>query len=246
MEPARKGLGVNRELIQAMLAQKGISLAQAAAKMGRSPSYLQQFLRRGVPRELNKEQVEVLSFLTGIPPQDLTGPDLEHPTLPKTRVPIPVELRSKNKATGRGNDLDNALQQSVQSLGPRDLPVFGATRGDQGVLRLTNEAVDWVARPSSLERVLGAYGVIVVDDVMSPKFELGSTVCFHPHLPPRPGDAIILRASDTPGQFMIRMLRKYTDTHWHVAQIHPAKESQVKRSEFPTVHVAVANIFSRA
>ena len=45
-----------REMILSRLKQAGLSMSQVSVLMGRNSSYLQQFLKRGIPEELGEEE----------------------------------------------------------------------------------------------------------------------------------------------------------------------------------------------
>src|SRR6185369_2185379 len=131
-------------------------------------------------------------------------------------------------------------------FGDRDLPVFGtAMGGSGGALVVTDRAVDWESRPDFLLRVEDAYGMIVSGDSMSPQFENGSTAIVNPHIPPRSGDTCIFRRHKDDGEtlVLIKKLRRFTDETWYVQQFNPARDFQLKRSEWQICHVTVGGYF---
>lgn len=62
-----------RALIVARVSQKGLNLAQLSRQVGRSHSYLQQFLRRGIPTSLPEDTREKLAPLLEVPADALRG-----------------------------------------------------------------------------------------------------------------------------------------------------------------------------
>lgn len=187
-------MDVVRKLILEKLAEKGLNMSAASIRIGRSHSYLQQFLKRGVPAELLEPERIKLASLLGVDEALLRGPSAALPKRDYTR-----------NSTERNAALDSRAQSSVESdqaekaaagatlFGDNDLPVFGTAQGGRGALIVTDHAVDWVVRPAPLLRVRDGYGMIVTGDSMSPKLEAGDTALVNPHLPPRPGDTCIFR-----------------------------------------------------
>ncbi len=125
--------------------------------------------------------------------------------------------------------------------------MFGTAQGGSGALIVTDQPVDWVVRPDPLLRVRDGYGMIVTGDSMAPMHKHGSTALVNPHLPYRSGDTCIFRnhADDGEVQVIIKELRRYTETTWHVRQYNPLKDYTLKRSEWQICHVTVGNYFGR-
>ena len=69
-----------RQKIKDLLWQKGLTMKEASAAIGRSPSYLHQYLERGVPRVLGYADAESLAKLLGCKPSEL-----RHAEAPKRR-----------------------------------------------------------------------------------------------------------------------------------------------------------------
>jgi phage repressor protein C with HTH and peptisase S24 domain len=107
---------------------------------------------------------------------------------------------------------------------------------------LSDQPVDWLARPEPLARVLGGYGLIVIDDSMAPEFRAGSIALVHPHLPPIAGGSCVFFSH---GVATLRHLRQVTNDSWHVQQWNPKKDFILKRSEWPVCHVTVGSYSRR-
>ncbi|MDE0382088.1 MAG: LexA family transcriptional regulator [Rhodospirillales bacterium] len=69
-----------RQKIKDLLWQKGLTMKEASAAIGRSPSYLHQYLERGVPRVLGYADAESLAKLLGC-----KASELRHAEAPKRR-----------------------------------------------------------------------------------------------------------------------------------------------------------------
>src|SRR6516165_3932965 len=154
-------------------------------------------------------------------------------------VPLDRVLRVHQKSAGvvtiAGHDLVSE---------DRDLPVYAAAQGGNGMQVLSSDPVEYVARPAPLARVRDGYGVIVPDDTMAPEAEAGDTALVNPHLPPRVGDTCVFRSTKQDGaeQYCIRRLRKVTDKDWHVSEWsgeHGRHDYTLKRADWPVAHVRI-------
>lgn len=246
-------MDVVRQLILDKLAEKRLSMKEASLMLGKNHSYLQQFLKRGVPAQLDEEVRGPLAELLGVDENQLRGPSSKlpkreyikgNPSIPESsiaaQVQPPLVLPSEANAS--------AIVPGAQLVGDRDLPVFGTAQGGSGALIVTNEPVDWVVRPAPLLRVRDGYGMIVTGDSMAPVHKEGSTALVNPHLPPRSGDTCVFRShNDTLGEVhaVIKELRRYTDDTWYVRQYNPPKDFTLKRSEWQVCHVTVGSYFGR-
>jgi phage repressor protein C with HTH and peptisase S24 domain len=237
-----------RKLILEKLTERGLTMKEASLRIGKSHSYLQQFLKRGVPEELGEYERASLSEVLGVNEQDLRGTSPKLPKKDYVKVSGTVadpQPYIKLSDTGH-NRIDNPAQIAAV-FGDRDLPVFGTAQGGSGALIVTDQAVDYVVRPAPLLRVRDGYGMIVTGDSMSPKIENGDTVLVNPHLPPRSGDTCVFRNHQDDGTVLVivKKLRRFTDETWYVSQHNPAKDFQLKRAEWQICHVTVGSYFGR-
>ncbi|MBC2668649.1 helix-turn-helix transcriptional regulator [Novosphingobium piscinae] len=63
-----------RARLLALAAQRGVSLAALSGLIGRNPTYLQQFVRKGSPRKLEEEDRRRLAEFLGASEAELGGP----------------------------------------------------------------------------------------------------------------------------------------------------------------------------
>ncbi len=241
-----------RKLIQERLLDLGLTMSEASQKIGRTHSYLQQFLKRGVPRELKERDRELLAEVLKVSPEKLRG---SSPALPKRDY-------SKNNSAPRADVMSHSERNAVVSdtvqnpavvpgaglVGEAlDFPVFGTAEGGGGALIISNAAVEYMFRPEPLRRVREGYGIIVSGESMAPKVQSGSTMLVNPHIPPRAEDVCIFRKSADDGtvHMIVKELVNYTDTIWRVKQYRPAKTFSLKRSEWQICHVTVGQYYRR-
>lgn len=72
MEPAAQ-----RAALEALMAEQGASFAELSRVIGRNPAYLQQYVRRGSPRELAERDRALLARFFGVPEARLGGREAE-------------------------------------------------------------------------------------------------------------------------------------------------------------------------
>jgi phage repressor protein C with HTH and peptisase S24 domain len=240
-------MDVVRKLILDKIAESGLTMKEVSFRIGRSHSYLQQFLKRGIPEELAERDREALARVLGVPENELRGTS---PALPKKDYRsggTVADPQPDIKLSDTGHKRIDNSHEAAALFGGRDLPVFGTAQGGSGALIVTDQAVDYVVRPAPLLRVRDGYGMIVTGDSMSPKIESGDTVLVNPHLPPRNGDTCVFRCHQDDGTVLaiVKRLRRFTDETWFVSQHNPAKDFHLKRSEWQVCHVTVGSYFSR-
>lgn len=226
-----------RNLILEKLNELRLTRADVSARLDRNPTYLQQFLTKGSPRELPERERLLLAEILNVPEEKLRGPS------------VPVKARPYSKhGTSRESFVDTDMRVAATDAGAQariipsaglygnmDLPVYGtAQAGDEGDLLISEHPVDYVPRPVMLLRVDGAYGVIVRGDSMFPALRSGATALVHPHAPPQPEDLCVLRSFNQDGsvRVLIKEYRGETETGWKVRQYNPAKDFTLKKAEW--------------
>ena len=95
-----------RQKIRDLLCQKGLTMKEASAAIGRSPSYLHQYLERGVPRVLGYADAESLAKLLGC-----KSSELRHAQAPKRRP----QKRRRHRAPPAGAPLVAIPEMAVEA-----------------------------------------------------------------------------------------------------------------------------------
>lgn len=244
-------MDVVRKLILEKLAEKRLSMKDASLRLGKSHSYIQQFLKRGVPAQLDEDVRGPLAELLGVPEDQLRGPSSKLPK--RDYVKVNASSRDSLIAGAPQLTLMSVNEQIAQRVvpgenlfGSNDLPVFGTAQGGHGALIVTDRPVDWVARPTVLLKVQDGYGMIVTGDSMAPEHKSGSIALVNPHLPPRIGDSCVFRSHADDGEVhaIIKVLRGETEAVWKVHQHNPAKDYTLKKAEWQICHKTVGNYFA--
>jgi phage repressor protein C with HTH and peptisase S24 domain len=240
-------MDIVRELIKKQLEEARLSMSEALLKIGRNASYLQQFLRRGVPEELHEKERLKLAELLGIDENQLRGKSIPLTSRPyikngdrlHSQAPSAISVTS-----GKQIPLDSPRFFPISEM-TQDLPVFATTQVAGGAMIMSVKPIDRIARPNFLVHVDGAYGLIIPDDAMSPEAKSGSTALVHPHLPARDGDTCLFQSKQETGTaVLMRQLVRSNDRNWRVHQHKPAKDYDLKKTEWPVCHLVVGN-FSR-
>jgi phage repressor protein C with HTH and peptisase S24 domain len=80
-----------RLVLERLCAERGEDFAGLSRMLGRNPAYIQQFVRRGVPKKLGEEERRKLARYFSIPESLLGGPPHEEPVaglVPVKRTPV--------------------------------------------------------------------------------------------------------------------------------------------------------------
>lgn len=168
---------------------------------------------------------------------------------------LPLDMLAKSTASEvqfkslAANQATQPIISKTELVGDADLPIFASARGGliEDSMIITSEPIDHVKRPSPLATVRGAYGVYVIGDSMSPVYEQGDLILVNPHLPPRPGDDVILCSDDENGGHyaIVKRLIKSTSDEWHLRQFNPpegeASEFTLYKDEWPTTHLVIGS-----
>lgn len=114
---------------------------------------------------------------------------------------------------------------------PRDMPVYGvAIGGTEGDFSFNGTVVDYVRRPPMLTKIGNAFGVYVIGDSMSPRFDHGDLVFVHPGRPPQPGNDVIVEMHGEHGEpgpcYIKRLVRRSAD-RVQLAQFNPPRDDIV-------------------
>jgi hypothetical protein len=187
-----------RQILDRAAKETGISLAAASKAIGRSAAYLHQYINYGWPRELRESDRENLELIYKLQPGTLKEKNKlpkngqSSIILPNNQTDDKQDKRVSVKGTASGIDLSHLIVKQESFLtGRRDLPVFSSAAAGEGFVISTNEPIDWGDRPAYLAGVTGAFGFILYDESLYPRYERGEILIVHPRPPLRGKDALI-------------------------------------------------------
>lgn len=130
-----------------------------------------------------------------------------------------------------------------RDTGLKEAPIYGAAEGGEGqiILFRDRDPIDYDVPPRSLRHMNDAFGVLVVGESMSPRFEPRDVVWIDPHRPVRPGDDVLfLRSTDglTEEIAVLKRLVRIAEHDFHVRQFNPDREFPLPKDEFRPFYVA--------
>jgi phage repressor protein C with HTH and peptisase S24 domain len=164
-------------------AERGVSLSQLSALIGRNASYLQQFVRKGSPRKLEEGDRRTLARYLGVDESELGAPE-EKSFTPVGKVP-------------RGEWVDVPRLALGASAGPGAMPV---EEQPIGAFRFSSR---WLRGQGFDPAMLSA--IVVAGDSMEPTLRDGDEILVdRSHRPLRDGihvvrvdDALLVKRIDT-------------------------------------------------
>lgn len=117
---------------------------------------------------------------------------------------------------------------------PDRVPVYGTAAGGDGGgdFHLNGEIVDRVRRPPGLAGAPGIFGIYVIGDSCSPKYESGELIFVHPGRPAVPGCWVLLELhsadeAERNGPALVKKLLRRTADKVVLQQLNPPKEITV-------------------
>ena len=212
-------------LRQALKLRAVDSVASLARATGLDEGRINQQLAKNAlstedaPRIAEYLKISAAWLLTGEgPPPDLAAANLDEPRMAANAV-LPPE-------------------QPVGIVGERDLPVYGAAQGGEG-MTVDPHPIEWVKRPAPLVSVAKGFAVYVVGDSMSPAYEQGDMVFVHPGLPVGRGDDALLVSVPAAGgdwTAIVKRVTGWTERNWKLLQFSPRREFDAPRANFPQAY----------
>jgi phage repressor protein C with HTH and peptisase S24 domain len=206
----------------------GVTTYKALAEaIGRNHAYVQQFVLRGVPREMRERDERVILDIIGGEPG---------PTQSDARP------RARNKSA-----FTPIITPGSELVGSRDFPVFAAAMGGDGHVIVTFDAVEYVKRPAILEGVRDAYGILLTGESMVPAYWPGDMALVHPHLhPSRDTDVVLFHVPPAnEAEAIIKRLVSFNDREWTLKQYNPADEFVESRADWTICHRVVGKYNAR-
>jgi len=201
-----------RNRIRVLAAERGMTIAELAARVGMQPHTLRRYTRHEAEPKL--EIAEKIASILGVSIDEVLGTAI---------------------ATIKVND---GISQSRTG---RRIPVFGAAQGGVGFdISQVDTPVDSIIAPEYLDSCPDPYGVYVVGESMEPRFYAGEVLLVHPGKPIRAGDWVVVqfRAGPETHAIVKRFLRS-SNGHVTLEQLNPAKELRFDRTEVIAVHKIV-------
>lgn len=214
-----------RELIRGKLNEHGLKMSAVSMQIGRNHAYLQQFLNRRIPLELEEKDRHRLADILRVDESALRGPKT-------ASIPLglsPFEDRPAHNATIAG---PIRLAHTV--------PAYGhAAGGSEGQFPLNGNKIADILAPPSLYGVRDAYAVYVAGTSMLDRYRPGEVVFVNPRLPYRRNDYVVAQISSDAGEppdAYVKMYISMDERHLRLMQHNPEKELRFPRRRVVSVH----------
>ncbi len=208
--------GIGKRIGQA-IERRGASQSAVAKHFGISQSAVNQWVMQDKAPRI--ERIEALARLLEIDAMWLlTGAGTM-----AADTAMGGRLSPDLSKTSPGYKSDAVFAPPSRGSSLRDLPVYGAAEGGDGVMVLDNDPIEYMERPVELREVKGAYAVYVVNDSMFPAYEPGDKVHVHPGRPVVPGKDVLFVREEKDGtrHALIKRLVRVSDKAWKVRQFNP-------------------------
>jgi SOS-response transcriptional repressor LexA len=225
-----------RDFVDRRLRELDLDYKQVSLEIGRNHAYLQQYIKRGVPRYLPETVRPALARLLRCEEERLR-PTVWDKARPAARVAVVAESAPPPWLPP---PLGHAIPGD-ELVGQADLPIYGSAQGGPSGMIMHPDAIERVKRPAPLMGVAKGFGVYVVGDSMSPAYEHGDLILIHPGRPPRRGDDVLLLQHEPDGDVaaLVKRLLRWTEKSWHVEQFNPRREYDLPRAAWQEVYVVV-------
>lgn len=219
--------------------EQGLTLDELAELADISTSYLSRLESGG--RKGSLETYVKISRALKAPVVELTDEFSEDDVLDR------VVTLSRTSSERRKSETGDPMPINAPNIMLLDVPVMGTVAASglgNGAFRLSNDIVEWAARPPALAGVPDLYALEVRGDSMSPKFEPGDIIYVHPHRTYRLGDIVVIQEPDSDNgepQSFIKVFRKETPTDLVAGQYNPAGELKFRKRPGLVVHKVMTN-----
>ena len=165
-----------RVSLERLCVERGEDFAGLSRLIGRNPAYIQQYIRRGVPRRLGEEERRLLARYFGVSEALLGGPDDEADFSGMVRVPALPVRASAGPGAFAGDD---ERQRAFFAFDERWLKqLTGASRNDLNLIRVEGDSMVptltdgddiLVDRGDAKTRLRDGIYVLRIDDVLMVK-----------------------------------------------------------------------------
>ncbi len=221
----------NEEIASRIRARGRGESARLAQALGLAPDKISRALAG--QRQWQVAELPILADFLGVPLSDLYEP-----------CSTVAEGVSRGYASPPA-ETTGPRDESLDVLGPRDVPVLGAAEAHNGehlpgMFAIdTGQPVDWVRRPPRWANRRDLYALYVIGDSMEPRYHAGDLIFVDPRLPARHLDPVVVQlrgeTDDTVGA-IIKVLLRRDDTTIVLRQYHPDTLIEVPTARGSAVH----------
>lgn len=230
-------MDAKRRMLLTTIKDNGFNLKTLSAAIGKSPSFLHQYIHYDRPIELRERDREKIEDYLGLPRDSLKfrdDPGSDSSSLSKSLDNDKPDKRVSGAENIQPNvDLRRAIRLEKPISGTRrDLPIYSSAAAGEGFVITTNEPIDWSDRPPYLIGVTEAFGFILFGDSMYPRYEHGEILIVHPRPPLRGKDALVILSNAD--HEMVALAKTYIETKKgkvYLKQYNPEQVIEIDESK---------------
>lgn len=207
-----------RKLIVDRIAALKTNMSVVSRQIGRSHAYLQQFLKRGIPKNLPEIERYKLADVLGVEEWQLEDAELSKLREDQPNVKLSGAVHLKNR-----------------------IPAYGqAMTGSDGRFVFNGQKVIDVLAPPVLADVAEAYAVVIAGASMEPRYFAGEYAFVHPRLAVRKNDFVVVQlkpehdGDDRPGY--VKRFISLDSKRLRLEQLNPRKIIEFPANRVHSIH----------
>jgi hypothetical protein len=167
-----------RRTLEQLIRDRGDDYVTLSRLLGRNAAYMQQFIRRGVPKKLNEEDRRTLARYFDVSEELLGGPSVELRISPKRRALIDVPRLAVGASAGSGAVTGNEAVEAMLAVDPAWLRRLTASPQSVSMISVTGDSMAptlgdgddiLVDRADAADRLRDGIYVIRIDDALNVK-----------------------------------------------------------------------------
>lgn len=133
-----------RTFLDQAISARGVTYSDISRLIGKNPAYIQQFIKRGIPRRLNEQDRHIIARYLDVSEQLLSGYALDgdvRVTLSRSSQSVLVPMLSLSASAGAGTlDVEDAGRRAV-TFDARWLKEIGAHPPHISIIRVDGESM---------------------------------------------------------------------------------------------------------
>jgi hypothetical protein len=218
------------ERLKALRMRAGVSMAEAAAALGRkTPSGYQhyedpkKFIKQWLPREIVEKLAPLFAGRAAKGEVTVTAREvwiLGGYNEPPIGDPVVI------------------VEPEPPRFGTSVVPIYAAAQGGKGHIIIDFNPIEEARPPDELIRVRDAYGILIVGESMVPAYKPGDVAWVNPHKPIERDTDVVLYHVPPNGEAeaIIKTLIGMSQRDWKLRQYQPARDFTESRIDWPVCH----------
>lgn len=190
-----------RAILKAAIDSAQTTAAELSRKAGRNEAYIQQFLTRGVPKELPERVRNALAAFLRVHPDALREVDTNDP---------PPKWYAVGSDVQPAHDIVPPSLRAPQTMAQIEVKgVVSAGLAGEAEVNLSSTPLEYIDPPQSLVRVQDLYALFVAGDSMAGIWLPGDIIYVAPNRPLTTGCYVVVEVDNGPGSPPKAYLKQY-------------------------------------